>query len=369
MNQTRRTFLKHASLLAATVPLARLGLTAAVPVPNSTPRRRPLITGSFLDIQHVNYWDAQYWIDECREWREENWTALIAEMKAAGLDTAILTNCALWGRPLYPANPRTVGRQLPLPCPDPVGAIVRACEQHGLGLYLGLGAFGRYSLNANPDLTPEHDTWLAAMAEDLREKYGASPAWRGFYLSAEAHAVKGGGLFEPADCAKTARFVKSIRERVPGAKLMMSPAHLGRPRPEQLDPLQRQLEQLNVDIVAYQDHAGFEKLYPDLNFNEAAAGYALIKPLHEKAGQQLWVNCEVFEYTEKRPDGRRVCTPCAFERLERQLLAAAPVADKLIIYQYQGLMNLRSEKVNIGAPGSVELHDAYLKFRTAQLAS
>ena len=158
MNQTRRTFLKHASLLAATVPLARLGLTAAVPVPNSTPRRRPLITGSFLDIQHVNYWDAQYWIDECREWRDENWTALIAEMKAAGLDTAILTNCALWGRPLYPANARTVGRQLPLPCPDPVGAIVRACEQHGLGLYLGLGAFGRYSLNANPDLTPEHDT-------------------------------------------------------------------------------------------------------------------------------------------------------------------------------------------------------------------
>ena len=32
-------------------------------------------------------------------------------------------------------------------------------------------------------------------------------------------------------------------------------------------------------------------------------------------------------------------------------------------------MNLRSEKVNIGAPGTVELHDAYLKFRAAQLAS
>jgi hypothetical protein len=290
-------------------------------------------------------------------------------MKAAGLDTAILTNCALWGRPLYPANPRTVGRQLPMPCPDPVGAVVRACAQHGLGLYLGLGAFGRYSLNANPDLTPEHDAWLAAMAEDLRERYGASGALQGFYLSTEAHAAKGGGLFDQADCDRTAKFVRSIRERVPGAKLMMSPAHLGRPRPAQLDPLRRQLEQLNVDIVAYQDHAGFEKLYPDLDFRAAAEGYALIKPLHQQAGQQLWVNCEVFEYVEKRPDGRRICTPCQFERLQRQLAAAGPVADKIIIYQYQGLMNRRSALVNIGAPGTDELHDAYLKFRASQLAS
>ena len=360
--------MKTSPLTAASAPHASSTRAETGPAVETPAHRRPLITGSFLDIQHVNNWDAQFWIDECREWRDENWAALVADMQAAGLDTVVLTNCALWGRPLYPANRQTVGRPWPLPCPDPVGAVVRACEQHGMGVYLGLGAFGRYSLNANPDLSPQHDTWLANMAEDLREKYGHSPALRGFYLSTEAHAVKGGGLFEPADCAKTAQFVKTIRERVPGAQLMMSPAHLGRPRPEQLDPLLRQLEQLNVDIVAYQDHAGFEKLYPDLDFREAAAGYALLKPLHEKAGQQLWVNCEVFEYSEQRPDGRRVCTPCEFERLQRQLLAAAPVADKLIIYQYQGLMNRRTPLVNIGAPGTDALHDAYLKFRAANLA-
>ncbi|MEO6873299.1 MAG: DUF4434 domain-containing protein [Opitutaceae bacterium] len=369
MQQTRRSFPKSTTLVAASAPLAQLGISGGEAALAPAVPSRPLITGSFLDIQHVNNWDAQYWIDECREWQEENWLALVAEMKGMGLDTVILTNCALWGRPLYPANPRSVGRQLPMRCPDPVGAVVRACEHHGLGLYLGLGAFGRYSLNANPDLTPEHNTWLASLAEDLREKYGNSGAVRGFYLSTEAHAIKGGGLFEQADCDQTAKFVHTIRERVPGAKLMMSPAHLGRPRPEQMDPLLRQLEQLNVDIVAYQDHAGFEKLYPSLNFHEAAAGYQLIKPLHQKAGQQLWVNCEVFEYTEKRPDGRRVCTPCQFERLQRQLVAAAPVADKIIIYQYQGLMNRRSSLVNIGAPGTDELNDAYLKFRAVQLAS
>ena len=96
-------------------------------------------------------------------------------------------------------------------------------------------------------------------------------------------------------------------------------------------------------------------------------GYQLIKPLHAKLGQQLWVNCEVFEYTEKRPDGRRICTPCAFERLERQLLVAAPVADKLIIYQYQGLMSKRSALVNIGAPGTDALHAGYEKFRAQHL--
>lgn len=174
MKQTRRAFLKSTTLLAAAAPLMRLGLSDGKAAPGPA-ARRPLITGSFLDIQHVNNWDAQYWIDECREWQDENSSALVAEMKAVGLDTVILTNCALWGRPLYPANRQTVGLSWPLPCADPVGAIVRACEMHGLGIFLGLGAFGRYSLNANPDLSPEHDVWLANMAEDLRDKYGHSP--------------------------------------------------------------------------------------------------------------------------------------------------------------------------------------------------
>ncbi|MBS0662993.1 MAG: DUF4434 domain-containing protein [Verrucomicrobia bacterium] len=323
----------------------------------------PLITGSFIDIQHVNNWDAQYWVDECREWTDENWDAIVGDMHALGLDTLILTGCAIWGRPLYPANPRTVGRQLPMRCADPVGALVKATERRGMAIYLGLGAFGRYSLNANPDLSPEHNDWLGQMAVDLRERYGGSRALRGFYLTAEAHGIKEGGLFAQDDCDKTARFVRSIRECVPGATLMMSPANLKKPRPDQLDALARQLEQLNVDIFAYQDHAGFEKVYPNLNFHVAAEGYAVIKPLHEQLGQQLWVNCEVFEYTEKRPDGRRVCTACEFSRLERQLQVASAVADKVIIYQYQGLMNRRSPLVNIGAPGAEALYRDYAQYR------
>lgn len=329
--------------------------------------KKPLITGSFIDIQHVNNWDAQYWVDECRDWRDENWDAIVGDMHGIGLDTVILTGCAIWGRPLYPANVKTVGRQLPMPCADPVGAIMRAAEQRGMSVFLGLGAFGRYSLNANPDLSPEHDTWLGNMAVDLREKYGHLRALKGFYITAEAHGIKEGGLFAQDDCDKTARFVKSIRERVGEAKLMMSPANLKKPRPEQLDPLLRQLDQLNVDIFAYQDHAGFEKVYKSLNFYVAAEGYELIKPLHEKLGQQMWVNCEIFEYTEKRADGRRICTPCEFERLERQLGVAAPVADKIITYQYQGLMNKRSELVNIGAPGTDALYAGYVQHRAKYL--
>jgi hypothetical protein len=56
-----------------------------------------------------------------------------------------------------------------------------------------------------------------------------------------------------------------------------------------------------------------------------------------------------------------------FERLERQMGVAAPIADKLIIYQYQGLMNKRSSLVNIGAPGTDELHAAYAAHRAKHL--
>jgi hypothetical protein len=322
---------------------------------------KPIITGSFMDFQHPNNWDAQYWIDQCREWSAEQWAALVDDMHLIGMDTVIILGCALWGRPLYPADRRKVGIQLPMGCADPLEAVLGAADRHGMKVYPGLGFFGRCSLSANPDLSPEHDTWLCNMASDILEKYSHHPSLQGFYVSAEMVPAKGGGIFKEEDCLKTAQFVRRLREHVGDVQLLASPGNLKLPRQEQLDTLAKQLESLDLDIIAYQDHAGFMKVYPDMDFRVAAQGFELIRPLHEKLGIQFWVNCECFDF-EKRPDGRNVCIPCEFSRLREQLLAAAVSAEKIITYQYQGIMNRKTPLVNIGAEGTQQLYDDYVNF-------
>jgi len=317
----------------------------------------PLITGSFMDIHHVNYWDAQYWIDQCREWKDENWAGLITDMHDAGMDTVLILNCAFWGRPLYPANPITVGIQLPMGSRDPLGCILRRADDEGMDVYAGLGFFGRCSLCFNSDLTPQHDQWLVNMAEDILEKYGRHKSFKGFYLSNEISAVKQGGLFIEKEFQDTCEFVRLLRRRIGGLKLVTSPDNLKKPRPEQLHNLTEQLRQMNIDIFAYQDHAGF-----GWDYREAAEGFKMISGIHHSLKQQLWVNCELFSF-DQRPDGRKICIPADFSRIRDQLQIAAQIADKIICYQYQGIMNRWSETVNIGHRDSDKRYGEYMQYR------
>lgn len=79
-------------------------------------------------------------------------------------------------------------------------------------------------------------------------------------------------------------------------------------------------------------------------------------------GVQLWCNCELFDFVGS-PDGRGACVPGPFERIRRQITIQAPLAEKLICYQYQGIMNRKTGLVGIGAPGTQELYDQYQAYR------
>ena len=86
----------------------------------------------------------------------------------------------------------------------------------------------------------------------------------------------------------------------------------------------------------------------------------MAKPLND-IGVTLWSNCELFA-REVSPDGRSICTAGPFERIEQQIAIQAPLVEKLICYQYQGIMNRKTDLVNIGEPGTQELYDKYIEY-------
>ncbi len=323
---------------------------------------QPLLTGSFFDICAVNPWNAAYWGDECRFWKEANWRSLIGDMHGIGIDTIILVNTAFWGRPLFAGYEETVGLPLKMGCPDPVGICVNEAERLGLKMYFGIGFRGRVSqVRDYADMKPPWPDiwfeWNTALAKAVFERYGTRPCFAGFYIPYEIDFIDYQiDLYE--------KWIRQyLRPAVGRVPLLISPGSLG-DHPN-LDELPRQLERIDIQIMAPQDYAGRGwdwKKDPMEFVRKNADGLVRAKEMVRNIDVQLWCNCEVFDHIAS-PDGRGYNVAGPFERIKQQMELQAPLAEKLIFFQYQGIMNRHTDLVNIGHPGTDKLYRDYGQYR------
>ena len=320
---------------------------------------KPLITGSFFDLMHVNPWDAQYWTDTCRFWGEESWRALFGQMHEVGIDTAICGSTVYWGRPIFPGYEKTVGLPIRMGCEDPLGICVDEADRLGMKMFYGFGLRGRCSQvrDYHGMEKPWPDSWFrfnTSVAEALVDRYGKRPSFGGLYISYEIdfhdHQVE---LYE--------RLMKKfIRPAVGDVPILASPGNIGDVK--DLDDLPRKIERTGINILAPQDYGG--------RHGNPKSALALVerncKGLKHAAaslrdmGVALWSNCEAFMF-EASP-GRTACIPGQSLRFIKQIEMQAPLVEKLICYQYQGLMNRRTDLVDIGHPSVDRLHDDYVAY-------
>lgn len=89
--------------------------------------------------------------------------------------------------------------------------------------------------------------------------------------------------------------------------------------------------------------------------------FARLKKAHDKAGRAaLWADIELFDF-----EGmvyKSALLPADFERIERQIANVAPYADKIIGYQYIGLMNPEDSGSFAGHESSAELYRQYVEY-------
>lgn len=340
--------------------ISRRDLLASAFAAPLTAANRPIITGSFFDLIHVNAWDATYWTDTCRYWREANWRALIRDMHGIGMDTAILQAAAFWGRPLFPGYEKTVGIPIRMGCADPLGACVDEANRLGMQVFFGVGLRGRVSeVRDYSDMRPPWPEvwfrWNTALAEALVDRYGAMRCFGGLYISYEID-------FADHQIALYEKLIgKYLRPAVGKVKLLASPGSLGR-RPD-LERIPADVTRMGIDILAPQDYGGrstdVARSVELVKLN--AAGLAKLRRPLKDAGVALWANCEVFVF-EPTPSGRYLTLPAPVSRVLEQIRLQAPLVDKLICYQYQGLMNRRTRLVDIGHPGVDKFYDEYRRF-------
>ena len=124
----------------------------------------------------------------------------------------------------------------------------------------------------------------------------------------------------------------------------------------------RQLESLDVDVIAYQDEVGVQKSTPE----ETPAFYEGLRKAHDRAQRAaIWADVEIFRF--EGTVYKSALLPAPFSRVLHQLKAVSPWVDKILVYQYQGMLNKPGSAALCGSPASAKLYKAYadwLKTRT-----
>lgn len=306
------------------------------------------ITGSWFEFQHQPAIEGVDWNPLCARFTCEQWDAKIKEIADAGLEYLVLMSTALNFRAFYPTE---IFRQWPLACPDPLEAVLSAADKYGVKFFVGGGFYGDVD-DPNIISDPIAAKRRLQAIEEIANRYGHHRSFHGWYWPNEAFINRHYSevfIKYVNTCSRLARQV------TPQARILIAPYGTRVAVPD--DEYVRQLESLDVDIIAYQDEVGVRKSKPD----ETSAFYEGLRRAHDRAKRAaIWADVEVFEVEGIVYKGALV--PAPFERILKQLEAVSPWVDRILIYQYQGMMNKPGSTAFCGAPESTVLYSDYMRW-------
>lgn len=337
---SRRVFLQTLGLgtLACTwTGCGALGARRAPPV-------KP-IAGSWISI----WWDDdrhRYWNDACTRFSARQWELAVRDAAELGMEYLVLLAVAKNGKAFYdtPLLPK-----LPMACADPIGALLSGGDQYGVKFFLSSDWYGPWDAAVFTD--PERARKRFQMMDELAARYAQHRSFYGWYWPNEGYLTP---YFTEEFIAYVAACSHHARSLTPKARTLIAPYHTHRAVAD--DRFVRQLEQLDVDIIAYQDEVGCLRMSPD----QSARAFETLRRAHDRVPQRaLWADVETFawEGPPNRPESPLI--PAPFERVRRQLEAVSPFVDKILIYQFQGLMNKPGSEAFAGHPDSIRLYNDY----------
>ena len=293
------------------------------------------ITGTFLDeishdIPHQN-------------WGRKEWDADFAWMKKMGIDTVILIRCGHKRWLTYPSEVLAKEEQAYLPPVDLVAMFLQLAEKYGMDFFFGLYDSGKYWWEQG-DFQKEIDINLKVV-DEVWQKYGKSPAFKGWYLCQEVSRKTGAIIDLYRQLGKHCKEVSGnlptlISPYIDGKKaLLSSQSALSKTDAISLEQHQRDWSEILdgikevVDILAFQD--GHVELH------ELADYFSINKTLAYQFGMQCWTNAESFDR-----DMPIKFLPIKWEKLLMKLQAAEKAGlEKAITFEFSHFMSPQSAYV------------------------
>jgi hypothetical protein len=349
----RRKFIQTCGLFSASMLVGNELVHASEPAIWKKNSNIKPIMGSWFEFLHGSDAEGKYWNSTLTQFTEKQWRAKVREISETGMQYLILIGVAGRGKTFYPSS---LLPQFSYACADPLEAILSEADDCGIKFFIGNDFFGDYT-NVNKMMT---DKDIASLREkamvEIAEKYGHHKSFYGWYYPNET------GLRDTID-ERTINYVNRCsqlaHELMPHARTMIAPYGIKSIRVD--DNYVRQLERLDVDIIAYQDEIGVKKT----RLGYAGKYFEQLYYAHTKAGRaRLWADMEVFAF-----EGgvyKSALIPADFSRILHQMEDISPYVENILIYQYIGMMNKPGSIAFAGHPDSAKLYTDYMNWLKAQ---
>jgi hypothetical protein len=303
------------------------------------------IRGSWISI----WWDDRrhhYWNDACLQFSAAQWELAVKDVADLGFEYLVLLAIAKGGKAFYDT---ILLPRLPMACADPIEALLRGGDKYGVKFFMSSDWYGDWDEQAL--LAPGRMSARFRMMEEIATRYGRHKSFHGWYWPNEA-------CLTPYFSDNFIRHVNlcsaEARRLMPKARTLTAP--YGTNLAVSDDKFVRQLEQLDVDVIAYQDEVGCLRM----DAAKSAVCYERLRRAHDRVPQRaLWADVEVFAWEGPANQQTSCLIPAPFERVQAQLEAVSSFVDRVLIYQYQGLMNRPGSRAFAGHPESGRLYRDY----------
>ncbi len=307
------------------------------------------ITGTFLDeishdIPHQN-------------WGPVEWEADFRHMQAIGIDTVVLIRGGYRKFLTWPSEYLISHQGCYRPYQDLVALFLDLSYKYGMRFYFGLYDSGKYWDSGDMRHEIEVNRFVV---DEVWEKYGAHPAFGGWYLSMEISRKTKGAVESFYTLGKQCKAVSGglptfISPWIDGKKSVAA-ASAQITKAESISVKAHEEEWLEifdgihsvVDAVAFQDG--------HIDYDELDAFFSVNKAMADRYGMQSWTNAESFDR-----DMPIKFLPIKFEKLRLKLEAAKRAGyDKAITFEFSHFMSPQSAYLQ-----ARHLYDRYLEWITA----
>eukprot|EP01043_Picozoa_sp_COSAG02_P023522 COSAG02_NODE_1259_length_13568_cov_747.342267_10_plen_616_part_00 len=323
------------------------------------------IRGSFLDIQYDGR--LKYANEVTLGLTCTAWAGKVEEMASFGLEFLIFQ--AVHDDRFGAYYNSSLHKRWDGACPDAVGVIMRAAADHGIKVWLSC-EYTKTDADgvSDPQLMQGR---YAIMQELVAGGYTELPSFHGWYFSSEAYLTdtttqNGDGLVaqpysSPASSSSALAGCKACfpdafliyintmsnwsKTLTPAARKFVSPygTWTATPSPAFI----KQLQQLDVDVVAYQDEVGC--IRNELPVERSRAAFRNLAVAHSSPGTPaLWANVESFTWEGVPNFANSALIPAPFPRILAQLDAVAPFVENVITFTVEAIYQPPATTESVG---------------------
>ncbi len=334
--------------------------STAFTVIESGVRSTARIDGAWCSLTHWSPVESRLWLEDLHKMTSEQWREQVRAMHEIGMDLIVIQELfrneayvgqhdipetGFPGEALYPSAIHP--KRFDLGAQEALEAILDEADQLGMAVFPGIGLYAWF------DFTPGSLQWHLDVIAELWEMYGHHSSFYGWYISEEVHGVLNSSMvnnrYTPEEYQHDiihffSEVKKFCRALTPDKPVMLAPNCHG--VPPVADVWRKLLP--HIDILC---PFGFHRM-PEGDISGAEAA-ALLQELCDEAGTHLWLDMEVFLFAE---DGALYPRPVAEIMDDLHRFSGF---EKILCYQFPGLMNAPWATIQPGGQATVRLFEEY----------